>query len=236
MEVHHHPKVEKKGFKEFLLEGLMIFFAVFMGFIAENIREHISDSGKEKNYLNSLYIDLKQDSAQLTQTIGQGDRRQRGQDSLLLLLKDNQALRKSSDEAYRLFFKYATSLPEFNATERTFNQLINSGNLRLIGKQKLADSISNYYDQVRDLGLRISVTNSSTMDCLQFAEDIFKLEYGLHPQLTGKTFITYDPVMIEKYRNKLTMMRIAQTNFIQSDLKDLRKSCLALMDMLGKEK
>jgi hypothetical protein len=33
MEVHHHPKVEKKNFKEYLLEGLMIFIAVTMGFL-----------------------------------------------------------------------------------------------------------------------------------------------------------------------------------------------------------
>lgn len=38
MEVHHHPHVEKKGFKEYLLEGLMIFVAVTMGFFAETIR------------------------------------------------------------------------------------------------------------------------------------------------------------------------------------------------------
>jgi len=39
MEVHHHPDVEKKGFKEYLLEGLMIFLAVTMGFFAESYRE-----------------------------------------------------------------------------------------------------------------------------------------------------------------------------------------------------
>jgi hypothetical protein len=37
MEVHHHPHVEKKSFKEYLLEGLMIFVAVTMGFFAETI-------------------------------------------------------------------------------------------------------------------------------------------------------------------------------------------------------
>src|SRR5882757_1923638 len=36
MEVHHHPEVERKIFKQYVLEGLMIFLAVFMGFIAEN--------------------------------------------------------------------------------------------------------------------------------------------------------------------------------------------------------
>ena len=34
MEVHHHPDVEKKGLKEYILEGLMIFLAVTMGFFA----------------------------------------------------------------------------------------------------------------------------------------------------------------------------------------------------------
>jgi hypothetical protein len=46
MEVHHHPQVERKSFNEYILEGLMIFLAVTMGFFAENIRENISDNEK----------------------------------------------------------------------------------------------------------------------------------------------------------------------------------------------
>jgi hypothetical protein len=42
MEVHHHPNVEKKSLKEYLLEGLMIFIAVCMVFLAETIREALS--------------------------------------------------------------------------------------------------------------------------------------------------------------------------------------------------
>jgi len=38
MEVHH-PHVEKKRFKEYFLEFIMIFLAVTMGFFAETIRE-----------------------------------------------------------------------------------------------------------------------------------------------------------------------------------------------------
>jgi hypothetical protein len=58
MEVHHHPHVEKKNFKEYFLEFLMIFLAVTMGFIAENMREHFVDVRTEKNtsrLLNSNY-------------------------------------------------------------------------------------------------------------------------------------------------------------------------------------
>jgi hypothetical protein len=42
MEVHHHPHVEKKNFKDYFLEFVMIFLAVTLGFIAENIREDIT--------------------------------------------------------------------------------------------------------------------------------------------------------------------------------------------------
>ena len=147
MEVHHHPQLphgEGKKIKEYLLEGLMIFLAVFMGFVAENIREHLSDSGKEKKYIKSLYSDLKKDSAQLAEVIDMGGKLNRGQDSLLNLLKQSNPDRKQTNEIYRLFFKYASVLPDFNSTERTMSQLISSGSFRLIAKQDIADSISSY--------------------------------------------------------------------------------------------
>jgi len=51
MEVHHHPQLEHKPkpWKEYLLEGFMIFIAVMMGFFAENLREHISDIIAKRN-------------------------------------------------------------------------------------------------------------------------------------------------------------------------------------------
>ena len=46
MEVHHHPHVEKKKFKEYFLEFLMIFLAVTLGFFAESYRDHIVDKDR----------------------------------------------------------------------------------------------------------------------------------------------------------------------------------------------
>jgi hypothetical protein len=54
MEVHHHPEVEKKGFKEYILEGLMIFIAVMMGFFAESIRENITNKEHVKQLTSQL--------------------------------------------------------------------------------------------------------------------------------------------------------------------------------------
>jgi hypothetical protein len=51
MEVHHYPHVEKKNFKEYFFEFIMIFLAVRseklisanMAFIGENMREQLCD-------------------------------------------------------------------------------------------------------------------------------------------------------------------------------------------------
>ena len=61
MEVHHHPHVEKKNFKEYFLEFLMIFLAVTMGFIAENIREHYTEKNDAREYLESYRDELLQE-------------------------------------------------------------------------------------------------------------------------------------------------------------------------------
>src|SRR6267154_106784 len=69
MEVHHHPKVEKKNFKEYFLEFLMIFLAVTLGFFGESYREHLSDRTKEKEYIKSMVEDLETDAAFLELSI-----------------------------------------------------------------------------------------------------------------------------------------------------------------------
>jgi hypothetical protein len=63
MEVHHHPHEEKKNFKEYFLEFLMIFLAVTMGFFAENLRESITDHAKEKEYKTLIIEDLQESTA-----------------------------------------------------------------------------------------------------------------------------------------------------------------------------
>lgn len=85
MEVHHHPHVEKKSFKDYLLEGLMIFIVVTMGFLAESWREHINNKEREKEYINSLINNLEQDKSSLNYAIDDNQKKINGLDSLLSL-------------------------------------------------------------------------------------------------------------------------------------------------------
>ena len=88
MEVHHHPHIEKKSFKEYLLEGLMIFLAVTMGFIAENIREHFVTKKHEKEYMVSLVRDLNNDITGIAKSEAQVKDYMNDADSILSLFKN----------------------------------------------------------------------------------------------------------------------------------------------------
>src|SRR5438046_10732909 len=67
MEVHKHPHhvTHKKKLGEYLLEFLMIFLAVTLGFIAENVREHFTEHRNAKILAQSLFEDVKKDTASL---------------------------------------------------------------------------------------------------------------------------------------------------------------------------
>jgi hypothetical protein len=68
MEVHHHGGDHHgpKKFKDYFLEFLMIFLAVTMGFLAENLREYITD----KNHVEELAGQLKEDLGHDTVSVG----------------------------------------------------------------------------------------------------------------------------------------------------------------------
>jgi hypothetical protein len=68
MEVHHshHPN-HKKKWTEYLLEFVMLFVAVSMGFLAENIREEQVVKHQTVSVLSQLHEELKLDTSELNQ-------------------------------------------------------------------------------------------------------------------------------------------------------------------------
>ena len=89
MEVHHHPDLDHKPkpWKEYLLEGLMIFIAVFLGFIAENVREAITDNQHVRELTSQLVRDLKVDTAQLNEIYNGETEILKANDTLIEILK-----------------------------------------------------------------------------------------------------------------------------------------------------
>src|ERR1700712_1022798 len=59
MEIHKHPHhvTHKKKWGEYVLEFLMLFLAVSLGFMAENLREHSVEHQRAEQFARSLIND-----------------------------------------------------------------------------------------------------------------------------------------------------------------------------------
>ena len=143
MEVHHHPEVEKKGIKEYFLEGLMIFLAVMMGFFAESIRERISENSRAKEFAKTLYSDLKADTAGLNKYRKRMNYVAANVDTLMQLLSaaDPKDIPSGKLYWYGLFGGYYDT---FTPHDATLLEMKNSGSLRYFTNPAINRMVANY--------------------------------------------------------------------------------------------
>src|ERR1700676_836813 len=151
MEVHHHPDLhhKPKPWKEYLLEGLMIFIAVTLGFIAESIRENISAREKEDEYVSSFVGDLIQDTASLSSVIFANQQKLEGLDSLLSLANKDLADLHNRQMLYKYAGASVSFYSRFISNNATMMQLKNAGGFQYIRRQHAADSIALYDQNVQ---------------------------------------------------------------------------------------
>ncbi len=148
MEVHHHPHVEKKNFKEYFLEFLMIFLAVTLGFFAESLREHINDSEQGKQYIQSLVEDLESDTARMNDII-QFDEAKINALNSMYQCYDTVTNNLTATSCMGVLIKYSKVNRPFLLNDRTITQLANAGGFRLLEKED-ADSILTYERMYRN--------------------------------------------------------------------------------------
>ncbi|MEJ7675976.1 MAG: hypothetical protein WKF59_25575 [Chitinophagaceae bacterium] len=151
MEVHHpHHVTHKKKWGEYLLEFFMLFLAVFLGFIAENIREKAVERHREKEYIQSLYADLKADTAFISLNYRQYIRITIKQLDTLTKIISTERFNEEANTIYRLAFVNRRVL-YFQYYNRTFDQLKSSGNLRLLKDRELSDSLADYDNFIHEV-------------------------------------------------------------------------------------
>lgn len=144
MEVHGHDlhKAPGHGWKHYVFEFLMLFLAVFCGFLAENIREKQIEHHREKEFMASLYQDLKADTANLGNLIKGKTEDIANYDSLFDIFRSKRYLLETSGAYY--FGRKVVTLRPFYPTDGTMNQLENSGALRLVRHRAVVDSLQSY--------------------------------------------------------------------------------------------
>jgi hypothetical protein len=175
MEVHHHAHPAsggtRKKWSHYFWEFLMLFLAVFCGFLAEYRLEHKIESDRGRQYVNSMYEDLKMDTLTLNTVIQNRIRRNEMFDSLFFLI-DTPANHLSN---LYFFGRHITRTAPvlFINNDRTIQQLKFSGGLRLITNKRISDSIMMYDRQVRLVLERQENELAIIRDCLPYYYRIF---------------------------------------------------------------
>ena len=145
MEVHHHPHTEKKGFKGYLLEFLMIFLAVTLGFFAESLREHLGVKKSVHEYMQQLAENLKTDTMICNHVLDFNKMETSLTDSFRSELDRSTSGKGDANKLYYYFAQMrGYGLVKF--TKATIEELKSSGALRLIDDKKLSNDILKYYD------------------------------------------------------------------------------------------
>lgn len=173
MEVHHHASHGgKKNWKSYVWEFLMLFLAVFCGFLAEYELEHVIEHQREKQYVQSLIEDLKNDQAVISKHVVAVQSSALMMDTLINILNDPGDLSMRTGDLYYLV-RLAPRLQPLSTTSRTFEQLKNSGNFRLIKNLGTSNKITAYYEK---------------LPLIRMLENINETEFTAYKQVASKIF------------------------------------------------
>jgi hypothetical protein len=172
MEVHAHAHTERKKWTHYLWEFLMLFLAVFCGFLAENQREHMIEHRREKEYMVSLVDDLKNDSTFLSLSINKLIPYHIGWlDSTLHLFKSPD--HKGKDRLIYQAFMLGTAWGyNFHPTERTLTQLHTEG-FHLIRNKNATNIIGQLESQYKFFNSQTREFSESMQNDLDLSAWVF---------------------------------------------------------------
>src|SRR5512141_629758 len=142
MEVHAHTHTARKKWTHYLWEFLMLFLAVFCGFLAEYQLEHKIEKDREKQFIVSMVKEIQADTGQLHGHVFQDSVRKYNFDTLTRILYTGNIKTIDTRHAYNLYRKYIHLVAEMNFSNNTLTQLKNGGNMRLIRNRNVVDSLN----------------------------------------------------------------------------------------------
>lgn len=242
MEVHHHAHHghEKKTWKSYFWEFFMLFLAVFCGFLAEYQLEHKIETDREDIYIKNLLEDLNDDLKSYADYNTNFAIRKRAIDSLFVLFKLPNRNAHMAD-IYFIARKITMTASVLIPNERTYEQMKNSGHLRLIHKKNTATAVSKYYLDIQAIiGQNIVIRDRLTlyqneMGNLFDAEILWQIfNSGQLPSNKILKLLSEDPKIINKYLSD-AQYYIA-THFRQNDrANEAAKKCRELIELIKTE-
>lgn len=142
-EIETTPTAEKslsiiRNWKKYTFEFLMLFLAVFMGFVAENIREGFAEKQQANELAKSFYEELKNDSIAVANRIAGRIKKEHAIKYMIDFFRDSSLT--SSSKALSINFLYAISARTpiiFTPRTVVLEQLKGSGSIRYFKSNEL---------------------------------------------------------------------------------------------------
>ena len=150
MEVHHpHHPTHKKKWSEYIIEFVMLFTAVTLGFLAENIREHQIMSHRVEQNKITILKDLQADSINISSALAIEDSciyTFNRLNNILYLAKTNKINQNQLIDSIKKFdnlIAYSTTLYVNNSS---FKNMQSSGLLSYLDEGELKNTLASYYE------------------------------------------------------------------------------------------
>ena len=197
MEVHSHTHTSRKKWTHYLWEFLMLFLAVFCGFLAENIREHKVEQQRAKEFARSLVQDLQNDTAAIRVQKRSGRIFIAIANSLLTISKTRLEGRNAAEFSFYTRFMYWTVPLSWNRS--TFQQIKNSGGLRYFKDYQLLEKLMKYDALVNEIEGEFNNHQTRGNMLLKPINEI--LEPGFHHDISKYRLLSLDTMSKQTREN-----------------------------------
>ncbi len=252
MEVHHHGHVhEKKKWKEYVFQFLMLFLAVFCGFLAEYQLEHTIEHQRAQVYAANLSEELKKDTASLNELIDETEI-VIGKLDTFCLYSTEKTKRNVSNGMLYYYSSYTTFIEFFSSNNTTIEQMKGSGNLRIMGNA-ISQKISGYSKKLSQLDNEYQLTKSEfskieelyfkifdgyITDYLSFSTEFDRSSFHINRDSVFELalpLISDDPKLMREFTGWLKFETSIYKMQNRDHLRPLKQFAIELLALLKKE-
>jgi len=187
MEVHAHSHTPRKKLTHYFWEFLMLFLAVFCGFLAEYQLEHKIEKDRAKELAKSFYEELKGDSANVGIKVQSRIKQEKALIYLMKYFKDSSLTQVSKTFVLNFLYGINFRTPSlFEPRTVVLDQLKNSGSLRYFKSNELQKLIGD---------LSVAIHNINDRQALESA---VRIEY-INPLIVRHYDYDFDMQLSREY-------------------------------------
>ena len=153
----------KKKWYVYFIDFIMLFVAVTLGFLAENVRDQQTDKNREISYLKNVHEDLLVDINKFELVISSNNLR------LLMLDSLHMEINKASPDLPSLYY-YIRNLAlrtTFESSHLGLDQIKASGGFRLIQNAKIIAGIQDYEGKLNN-SMKLQELREGTLEQARF--------------------------------------------------------------------